>query len=95
MKSAILFSGGKDSIMALYEALNRNEDVQYLLSMKSANDESYMFHVPNIHLTTLLAEALDIKLMLVPTNGVKEKELEDLKLAFQKLNRICHRPPAI
>lgn len=88
MKSAILFSGGKDSIMALYEALNRNEDVQYLLSMKSANDESYMFHVPNIHLTTLLAEALDIKLMLVPTNGVKEKELEDLKLAFQKLKNL-------
>lgn len=74
--------------MALYEALNRNEDVQYLLSMKSANDESYMFHVPNIHLTTLLAEALDIKLMLVPTNGVKEKELEDLKLAFQKLKNL-------
>ncbi|KZX09952.1 ATP-binding region [Methanobrevibacter oralis] len=88
MKSAILFSGGKDSIMALYEALNRNEDVQYLLSMKSTNDESYMFHVPNIHLTTLLAEALDIKLMLVPTNGVKEKELEDLKLAFQKLKNL-------
>ncbi|WP_220607619.1 TIGR00289 family protein [Methanobrevibacter oralis] len=88
MKSAILFSGGKDSIIALYEALNRNEDVQYLLSMKSANDESYMFHVPNIHLTTLLAEALDIKLMLVPTNGVKEKELEDLKLAFQKLKNL-------
>lgn len=74
--------------MALYEALNRNEDVQYLLSMESANDESYMFHVPNIHLTTLLAEALDIKLMLVPTNGVKEKELEDLKLAFQKLKNL-------
>ncbi len=74
--------------MALYEALNRNEDVQYLLSMKSTNDESYMFHVPNIHLTTLLAEALDIKLMLVPTNGVKEKELEDLKLAFQKLKNL-------
>lgn len=88
MKSAILFSGGKDSVMALYEALNRNEDVNYLLSIESSNDESYMFHVPNIHLTTLLAEALDIKLMMVPTNGVKEKELEDLKLAFQRLKSL-------
>lgn len=26
--------------------------------------------------------------MLVPTNGVKEKELEDLKLAFQKLKNL-------
>ena len=53
MNSAVLFSGGKDSVMALYHALNNGDDVKYLLSMKSENDESYMFHVPNIHLTDL------------------------------------------
>ena len=53
MNSAVLFSGGKDSVMALYYALNNGDDVKYLLSMKSENDESYMFHVPNIHLTDL------------------------------------------
>ena len=50
MKVAVLFSGGKDSTMALYNALETGEDVKYLLSMKSVNDESYMFHVPNIHI---------------------------------------------
>ena len=55
MKVAVLFSGGKDSTMALYNALETGEDVKYLLSMKSVNDESYMFHVPNIHITDLLA----------------------------------------
>ena len=60
MDVAILFSGGKDSTMALYYALKEKEDVKYLLSMKSVNDESYMFHVPNIHITDLLGEALDI-----------------------------------
>ena len=44
MNAAILFSGGKDSTMALYYALKEKEDVKYLLSMKSINDESYMFH---------------------------------------------------
>ena len=50
MKVAILFSGGKDSTMALYNALEAKEDVMYLLSMKSRNDESYMFHVPNMEM---------------------------------------------
>ena len=88
MNVAILFSGGKDSTMALYAALEAKEDVKYLLSMKSKNDESYMFHVPNIHITDLLAEALDIPIMSVDTDGVKEEELKDLKLAFEKLKSL-------
>lgn len=85
MNVAILFSGGKDSTMAVYAALEAKEDVKYLLSMKSKNDESYMFHVPNIHVTDLLSEALDIPIMSVETEGVKEEELEDLKAAFLDL----------
>ena len=85
MKVAVLFSGGKDSTMALYNALETGEDVKYLLSMKSVNDESYMFHVPNIHITDLLAEALNIPIITAQTQGIKEEELEDLKMAFIKL----------
>lgn len=85
MDVAILFSGGKDSTMALYNALQSNENVRFLLSMKSKNDESYMFHVPNIHLTDLLSEALDIPILSVETNGIKEEELKDLKEAFIEL----------
>ena len=39
MKVAVLFSGGKDSTMAVYNALKSGEDVRYLLAMKSANEE--------------------------------------------------------
>jgi len=88
MKVAILFSGGKDSTMALYYALKEEEDVKYLLSMKSINDESYMFHVPNIHITDLLAEALDIPIISAVTKGVKEEELEDLKREFENLKNL-------
>ena len=88
MKVAILFSGGKDSTMALYYALKKKEDVRYLLSMKSTNDESYMFHVPNIHVTDLLAEALDIPIISAVTPGVKEEELEDLKREFENLKSL-------
>ena len=85
MDVAVLFSGGKDSTMAVYAALEAKEDVKYLISVKSRNDESYMFHVPNIHITDLLSQALDIPIMSVETDGVKEEELEDLKVAFINL----------
>lgn len=85
MNVAILFSGGKDSTMALYNALESKEDVKYLLSMKSRNDESYMFHVPNIHITDLLSQALDIPIISAETDGIKEEELYDLKREFQNL----------
>ena len=85
MDVAVLFSGGKDSTMALYHALKEGENVRYLLSMKSRNDESYMFHVPNIHLTDLLSRALEIPIISAETDGVKEEELKDLKREFENL----------
>ena len=88
MDVAILFSGGKDSTMALYSALKAKDNVKYLLSVKSRNDESYMFHVPNIHITDLIAEALEIPILSIETEGIKEEELIDLKNAFVKLKKL-------
>ena len=88
MKSAVLFSGGKDSVMALFYSINQGDDVQYLLSMESVNKESYMFHVPNIHLTDLMSEALDIPLIKAVTDGEKEKELDDLKIELANLKEL-------
>ena len=85
MKAAVLFSGGKDSTMAVYKAIEEGYDVEYLVSMISDNPESYMFHVPNIHITELSSEAMEIPLIKAKTHGVKEKELDDLKRVLNKL----------
>ncbi|MEG3224697.1 MAG: TIGR00289 family protein [Methanobacteriales archaeon Met13] len=85
MKAAVLFSGGKDSTMALYKALEKGWEVEYLVSILSANPHSYMFHVPNIHLTSLLAEALNIKIVTAQTLGEKERELKDLRRVLKEL----------
>jgi diphthine-ammonia ligase len=85
MKAAVLFSGGKDSTMAVYKAIEEGYDVEYLVSMISDNPESYMFHVPNIHITELSSEAMEIPLIMAKTHGVKEKELDDLKRVLNKL----------
>ena len=79
MKSAVLFSGGKDSVMALYKAIENGDEIAYLLSVIPENDESYMFHVPNIHITDLIAEAIEIPIIQGHSKGEKEKELDDLE----------------
>ncbi|MCS3900993.1 TIGR00289 family protein [Methanococcus voltae] len=86
MKLASLYSGGKDSTYALYWALQNGHDVKYLVNVKSKNKESYMFHIPNVELTSLIAETTGIPLVEVFTEGEKEKEVEDLKEALSKLD---------
>ncbi len=85
MRVAVLFSGGKDSTMAVYKAMKEGNKVEYLFSMVSENPHSYMYHVPNIHLTELLAQAMDIPLIKGSTQGEKEKELNDLRNALIEL----------
>jgi diphthine-ammonia ligase len=83
MKLGILFSGGKDSCYALYKAKKEHEIV-CLITMASDNPDSYMFHTPNIELTKLQSEALDIPLISGITKGEKEDELKDLKDLIKK-----------
>jgi len=85
MKVAVLFSGGKDSTMACYKAIQDGHDVEYLVSLISDNPSSYMFHVPNIHIAELSAEALGIKFLEKMTKGIKEEELHDLTLILKDL----------
>lgn len=83
MKLGVLFSGGKDSCYAMYKAMKENE-IKVLISVISENPESYMFHVPNIHITKLQAEAMEIPIIRKTTKGIKEEELEDLKQAIKQ-----------
>lgn len=85
MRVAVLFSGGKDSTYALYWALRKGFEVKYLVSMHSESDESYMYHVPNIHLTELQARAIGIPIVKGFTKGEKEREVEDLKRVLEGL----------
>ena len=81
MKLAVLFSGGKDSTLALHRAVEK-ETVSCLISIVSMNKSSFMFHTPNIDLTGLQAEALELPLIRRLTEGKPEEELEDLKKAI-------------
>lgn len=82
MKVAILFSGGKDSNYAMYLA-SKYHKISCLISMKSKNKNSYMFQSPGLDFIESQAECLEIPLYIHQTEGEKEKELEDLKLAIK------------
>jgi len=81
MRLGVLFSGGKDSTLALHLATEK-EQVVCLITVVSKNKESYMFHTPNIDITTLQAEALGLPLVSVASEGRKEEELADLERAI-------------
>lgn len=85
MKSVILYSGGKDSTMAVYESQKNGDEIYALLAMVSRNKESYMFHVPNIHMVDYCSAAMEIPSIDVLTDGVKEEELNDLEETLLRL----------
>lgn len=78
MNLGVLFSGGKDSAYACWRAM-QHEDVACLISVLSRNEESYLFHTPNVRWVPLQAEAAGIPLVQGETEGREEEELADLQ----------------
>jgi diphthine-ammonia ligase len=79
MKLAVLFSGGKDSVCSCWLAKKYGHEISCLLTIKSKNEDSFMFHTPAIDLTEKQAEAMGVPLIVSKTEGVKEDELLDLR----------------
>lgn len=84
-KAAILFSGGKDSCLALHLVLQKGYDIKYLLSVIPKNFDSFMFHKPDLKLLEKQAEMLDIELVIIKSKGERDKELDDLKKLIKEV----------
>ena len=82
MKLAVLFSGGKDSYLALQYA-SIDHEISCLLTLESRKEDSWMFHTPAIEWTQLQAEAMEIEHLILKTSGVKDEELEDLQIIIK------------
>ena len=85
MKVAALVSGGKDSVLALHVAQCHGWDVTHVVTVRSRAQDSYMFHVPNVDLAPLIADAVGAPLVTVETQGEKESEVADLEKALGAL----------
>ncbi|MFH1276644.1 MAG: diphthine--ammonia ligase [Candidatus Woesearchaeota archaeon] len=84
MKLAALFTGGKDSTYAIHLLKEKGHEIACLITVKSKNPDSYMFHTPAIELTGLQAEAMGLPIIIGETKGEKEKELKDLERVIKE-----------
>ncbi|MFT4880288.1 MAG: diphthine-ammonia ligase [Natronomonas sp.] len=91
-----LFSGGKDSSWALYQALERGLSVERLVTVHPEGD-SYMYHVPETRLAGLAAESIGVPLLEVEAGDLGaetavdsgrqgDAELEPLEAALRDLD---------
>ncbi len=84
MRVACLFSGGKDSALALFCSLQSGYRVEKLLTIVPRED-SYMFHHPNVKWARTQAEAVGIPIVMKKTGEDREGELRELREAIARL----------
>ena len=87
MKLGVLFSGGKDSCLALHRAVAAGHEVTCLLTLLPERDDSWMFHTPALEWTALQTEALCIAQLTAATPGEPEAELADMQALLVRAQR--------
>ena len=79
MKLCALFSGGKDSTFAIYQARLDGHEIVCLVTVYPRSEDSHLLHYPNIGITALQAKAMKIPQIITSTNS-NESQIETLKL---------------
>lgn len=95
MRVCCLFSGGKDSAYALHKMLQSGFDVVVLLTVRSEDKDSWLYHTPGLEAAELFRELTGIETEIAVSPPEKEQEqkvlteaLKDLKERYQ-LDAIC------
>jgi ABC transporter with metal-binding/Fe-S-binding domain ATP-binding protein len=86
MRLAALYSGGKDSTLAMYTAEQMGHVVVYLVNISADSNDSMIFHVPNANMVPLLAEAMDVPLITASTDGSEADDMRALRSALETIN---------
>ncbi|MCK9323144.1 MAG: diphthine--ammonia ligase [Candidatus Methanomethylophilaceae archaeon] len=86
MRLAALYSGGKDSTFAMYLAKQMGHDIPYIVNIVPEDKASWIFHTPNLNIVPLMAESMNVKLILGKSTGTEEGDMEGLKNALLGLD---------
>ncbi len=89
MRTVVLTSGGKDSILALHRILDRElvgRKEVILVGAIPKNPESFMFHTVNLHMLDAISNCLEIPLLKVEVSGKEEREVQELEEALLNLD---------
>lgn len=86
MRLAALYSGGKDSTLAMYTALQMGHEIPYIVTIRPADRASWIFHTPNLSAVPLMAEAMGVEQIVADSDGTETGDLDALKLALTGLD---------
>lgn len=86
MRLAALYSGGKDSTFATYLAHQMGHEMSLLVNIVPIDKASWIFHTPNLSIVPKMAEAMDIPLISVVSDGTEEGDMDALKDALEGLD---------
>jgi ABC transporter with metal-binding/Fe-S-binding domain ATP-binding protein len=86
MSWAALTSGGKDSILSIQRAIDSGKDVEYMVTARPENRDSYMFHSANLDAVAVIAKVAGMNYIEICTPGRKEEELADLEAGLAGLD---------
>ena len=78
MDVAILYSGGKDSTLAIDHALRKEWNIKYLISVKPTRTDCFLFHFATVELTKDLAKLFGLKHVYVTCDVADPKKEADL-----------------
>jgi len=86
MRLASLYSGGKDSTFSLYIMEQMGHDVPFLVNIVPEDSASWIFHTPNLGVVPLMAESMGKGLVIAPSSGTEEGDMEGLRRALEGLD---------
>ncbi len=82
-----LYTGGKDSTLAVQKALEAGHEIALLLTSRPALTESWMFHTACLGVQHLLAEAMGLRHLYADVSGEREREVSELGKHLEILAR--------
>ncbi len=68
MDVAVLYSGGKDSTLAIEHCLKKEWNIKYLLSVKPTRTDCFLFHFATVEMTKELARILGLRHVYITCN---------------------------
>lgn len=86
MRLAAMYSGGKDSTFAMYLAKQMGHEIPYIVSIVPEAGESWIFHVPNLDIVPLMAEAMEVELVKGTTDGTEAGDMVGMRQALEGLD---------
>lgn len=86
LRVAVLFSGGKDSTYAVWIALHQSWEIVKLVTVDPTNQDSRMFHTPNVRWTHLQAEAMHLPHLII--DAAAEDEMLELRDSLRELMNV-------